>query len=268
MALFEQYFGDPRYRNERILLVVSAPIVLLLLASLVYLLVVVDRREPEKANILTADQFVQPAVAPGVATSSLQKGLDELSEGDYAAARESFLSVQGRDRSVALRNLAFISRLQGNDQEAVEFLNESIEIEPSSLAYFLRGDSWRKLGNLQQARADLEESAGRNPSEPVFSNALLLLRIEQGEREQVEKTLQLRASLGLASTVPSWVLAAAALSLANNDSEEAAILLRQSFSSLPEDDFDLLLTYKALEQFNNNPVLLPYYIRTSTVRQR
>jgi tetratricopeptide (TPR) repeat protein len=267
MGFFDEYFRDPRYRNERILLVVATPVVLVLIGGLVYLLAVVDRREPEKANILTADR-VQENVAAPADVSALQQGLDALSGGNHDAARELFLSVQGRERAVALRNLAFISRLEGRHEEAVGFLNESIQIEPSALSYFLRGDSQRSLGNLERARADIEEAAGRNPSEPVFSNALLLLRLEMGETEKVQETLQLRASLGLASTVPSWVLAAAALSLANNENEEAAILLRQSFSALPESDFDLLLTYRAIEQFNNNPVLLPYYIRTSTVRQR
>lgn len=267
MDLFGEFFRDPRYRNERILMVVAAPIVLLLIGGLAYLLIVVDNRKPAEVRILTADQVVEPVVA-AEEVSPLNKGLELVKNQQFEEAKEVFASVQGKDRAAALRNLAFLERREGNHQEAIGILDESISLEPTALGYFLRGDSYRALGDMPAARKDLEEAAALNPSEPVFTNALLLLRIEMGEIQQVEEKLQLRASLGLGGTVTSWVLAAAVISLEKGQTSDAAMFMTDAFNSLMEEDFDLLLTYKAVQKFQDNPAILPFYIKTSTVRQR
>jgi tetratricopeptide (TPR) repeat protein len=266
MGFFEDFFGDPRYRGERILIVISAPVVILLLAGLVYLLAVVDQREKPAAEILTADRMVE--VASPEAASPLRLAYEALEADDREQAMELLLSVTGRDRPEALQVLGVLARDMGNHQEAIALFTESIELNPASMAHFLRGDSYRVMGEIQQARSDITTASEMNPSKPVFSNALLLLRLQMGEEQQVQETLRLRASLGLAATVPSWIMAAAAISLASNENDEATVLLQQAFQTLPENDFDLLLSYEALEKFNNHPVLLPYYIKASSHRQR
>ena len=266
-AIEEYFFGDLRFRNERILLALVIPGVLLILALLFLFLWADLRGKAPSPELLTADKVPEESMqTPAVSANKL--GLEALSRNELDRARILFTSVEGGERSQARRNLAFISRKERNFAEAVAFLDESIALEASALAYFMRGDSYRHLGDWVQARRDLETAAALSPSEPVFTNAILLLRIQAGEAAQVADWIRLQESLGLTSTGMGWALAATSLALLENNPDKAARLLAAAYASLPPDVFDTLLSYQALQQFQDHPALMPYYITSSTVRQR
>ena len=261
----EEYFGDERFRTERILLVTVIPAVILLVV-LVFAFLLLTKQNDKPYELLTADKVEGPLVPPRVLTP-LEEGEAALEAMDYAGAREAFGRVEGQDRPKALLRLAHLDRLDENHQQAIAHLDETLAETPEALAFFLRGDSHRALGDMEKAVEDIKKATELASAEPAYANAHLLLQMQMGKAREVAENIRVKQSLGLGSTEANWSLAAAAFALARNDSEIAAAMLRRAYGAMSVEMFDLLMSYPVMKQFEDKPEAMPYYIKSSTARR-
>jgi tetratricopeptide (TPR) repeat protein len=267
---FQSYFRDPRYRTERIVMVTFVPLAVLSLALLAWLLFGKEAAGPQsRPTILTAD-MVEPSEEAAPRFRPLLEARVALEEGDHARAREALAQPMEElsDQAEALFLEAMIERKEGNLPRALELLDRSVKLKPQDLAVFYRGLTHYDQGNLDAALLDFELAQELNPLNFTFSNAQYLVNLERGEIERVRRSVSLKANLGLANTAGSWILAAAALHLQDGEIDQAVEMLQNSVALFPPDSLDILLNFQPIKQHQNNPRILPFFIQSSTARQR
>lgn len=271
MGLIAWIFEDNRYGRERLWLIASLLVSLAITLGGGWFLYQHLVRENPPEPLLTADQlppdetFHEP-----VPTSPLLPATQAAAAGRFEEARQLVAEVQedldSSDQARALTLLANIERHDNNHEQALDYLDQAIAMETTAWRVFLRGDTLRRLGRLDEAAKNLTLAQTLSPAQPLYSNAVLLLDLQRGNQETVAQTIALRSSLGLDNTRPGWVFAAAALELANEQPNLAAISLRHGVRALPSDHVDFLLDFAPLSQFKDEGPVMAFFIKTSTER--
>jgi tetratricopeptide (TPR) repeat protein len=256
-------------------MVIVGSVSLLLLFGLGTLLYFRETRIQEPPRLLTADiveaagtnATVQPANE-----DSLLLARTAFDSGEYELAaqriRTQFPDGLSTMPVEALDLLARCEERLGHDQIAIDALDKAIEIKPTGALHYRRGILHRKANRLHDARADFDAAVDLEPADTLFSNERYLLMIQTGEQEVVEKAIKLKMDLGLQSAWIGSAGALAVLELQKGNVQEAANILKLIHSASDEASFDALLANPMLLQFQNNPLILPYYIKTSVQRQR
>ena len=271
MGFTEWLFEDERFRRERVAMLVTllvfGPILLLggwfLYAELT--------EELPMEPLLTADQLPpEETFSHAAPASPLLTATQAAAAGRFSEARSILDDVQptlaGPELSRAWTLRANIDRQEGNHEAALDSLNEAIALESTAWRIFLRGDTLRKLGRIEEAASNLQLAQSLAPAQPLYANAVLLLDIQRGRGEAVAESIRLRAELGLDNTRPAWTFAAAALELARQQPNLAAISLRHGVQAMPSDHVDILMDYAPLNQYRDEGPVMAFFIKTSTER--
>lgn len=261
------YFADKRYRNERLLLVFGVPLAILALAGVIFLLVSQESSLQKPVSILTADQ-IEPTeeAAPEAKRASIEEVIKLFDEGKDADALTLIKSPNGPPPAQVKAFLAGRAALVGNAEEADRLINEAIDLDPQSSYFRIRGDFHRERGRPDEAMADYEEALSLNPSDVIASNRRLLVMIEKGQTDLVRKMIQLRIDLGVSSQAELWLFGAAAVELQLQSSQGAANFLRTATTLVDPSTFDLLLADPLFAPYQNDPAILPFFIKTSSAR--
>lgn len=268
------FFDDPRYRQERILLVIVVPVSILLLAGVGTLLYFRETRVKEPPRLLTADRVVESEqdaeAAPKV--EQLSAARTAFQEGDYAlAAQRLRAEFPGGVESMTPEALELLARIEeklGNDGEALALYSRAIDSKPSGVLFYRRGVLHRKADRLKEAREDFDNAADLEPSDMLISNERYLLMIQMGDQPVVEEAIRLKMDLGLQSSKIGWAAALAAIALDKGNNDDAVMLLKALHSATDDQFFETLLANPVLIKYQNNPAVLPFFIQTSTLRQR
>jgi tetratricopeptide (TPR) repeat protein len=269
MNFFQEFFRDPRYRAERLIVVIVVPLAALSLGGLTWLLVTQENAPRQRVTILTAD-MVEPTEEVTPAIRPLLEARVAFENGDLEKAKE-FLALPMETEAEQAEGMllsAMIERQQGNLPAALTLLNEAIQKKPQDLAVFQRGVVQYEMGDLQSALVDFDLAQEMAPSNFTYSNARFLVLLELGEVERVQRSIELKMNLGLSNTAGGWLLAAAALNMENRDFATAADLLRAALPLFPDDSFDLLINFQPIKKHQDQALILPFFIKTSTLRQR
>lgn len=266
------FFSDPRYRTERILMVCSIPVAVLLLGGLVWLLVTQDTTPPERPTILTADMVETSTVETGPELpTALESAMELIRKRNYDEARallEESLTESQKPAEV-LNLLGLLELEEKNPAGAEEFFTQAMELstEGRGFLYFNRAEAKRRQGKMEDVMEDYDAAVQLSPSEPRFSNARYLFLIEQGEVDRVRSSIMLKMQLGLVQNAGQWVMPAAALALLDGDYDEGATLLQAGVAMLSPVDFDFLIEHPAFEPYRQNQQILPFFIPSSSVRR-
>ncbi len=262
------YLADKRYRNERLLLVFGGPVAILAVAFVVWLLATQQSGIKKPVSILTADK-VQAEAAP-TSPATTQKTIEDVAklfdEGKEAEALALLESPEAPPPDQSKAFLAERALASGDYSKAEALLDEAIKISPQSHYLRLRGDALRAQNRLEEAMEDYEEALFLNPSDVIASNRRLLLHIQRGDVELVRETIQLRLNLGVSSQTELWIFAAAGVDLSQGLTKGAASFLHTATTLLDTKTFDTLIADPIFLPHQNDPLILPYFIKTSTAR--
>lgn len=263
------YLADKRYRSERLLLVFGAPIALLALTLVIFLLASQENTLKKPVSLLTADKVEEAAPAPEIAKKAtideVAKLFEQGKESEAMALLESPKAPPPAEGKALLAERALAA---GDLTQASTLINEALKLDRQANFYRLRGDIRRSENLLDEALADYEEAIALDPSNVIANNRRLLLFIQRGQIELVRKTIQLRLDLGVSSQTELWIFAAAALELHKNFPQSAASFLGTAVTLVDPKTFDSLISDPVILPYQNEPLILPFYIKTSTSRNK
>jgi len=176
-------------------------------------------------------------------TDSLLAGRQAIQEMSYDAAVKYFTRViELNPKSIeGWTMLADVQLKQGNDQDALVSLQRRIELLPESARpHFLLARIYRSKGKNEEALQSLKEAVRIAPLDPLFSNTLYILRVQNGELEQVSS--ELKAMPILSQTLErTFIFGRAAVALAEGNQDASIRYILRARDYLPEDTYNTLL---------------------------
>lgn len=136
------------------------------------------------------------AAYPSAAEPSNYEGEAHLYAGSYAEAGRCFtraLAQYGRSRW-AFIGLAAVAVLEGRLDDALDVMIRCVEASgpPGPTAYVYRGEAYRRLGRVDEARSDLEHAVRAHPSRVGAWVNLGLLQVATGDVAAVDTVRALR----------------------------------------------------------------------------
>ena len=265
---FPHYFADPRWRRERLFLCVVLPLVVFLLVGIVVAFVDKERRFAESLKAAQAlEQAAQP-IPPAATqtprpkeTSYESKGAAALAAGDLVSARVLLQEalVEPGSKTGVYHKLGLLELEAGHAEAAVRNFSVSLGLEARQpLAYLGRSEALRRLNRTTEALSDLHAAQTLEPANPVFSNKLLLARLEAGEKEAVQRDLQTARDLDTRALEPSWLGGAAGLAVQNGRVDEAAEILLRLRPRVSPQTFQLILSDRVFDQARTHQAFSPF----------
>lgn len=254
---FFQYFADPRWRRERLFLCVVLPLVIVLLAGIVVAFVEKERRFAESLKAAEALEQVTPPIAPAVvpaepvvSVSYLDKGVAAREAGDLASARvflQEALEEPGSKEGIYYQ-LGLLELEAGEAEAAARNFSVSLGLEPRQpLAYLGRSEALRRLDRTTEALSDLHAAQTLEPANPLIANKLLLVRLEAGQKDAVQRDLQSAIDLDTRALEPSWLGGAAGFSAQNGDVSQAVEFLEKLRPRVPSATFQAIVTDRVFD---------------------
>jgi len=189
---------------------------------------------------------IDPALVAEEAESVIA-GRDAMGRADYADAVKYFTRVaELNPKSIeAWMTLATAQLRQGNDEAALAALLRRNEIPPEdAMSHFLCVRIYQRMGKNAEALQAAREAVRLAPLNPLYTNTLYIMRIQNGELEQVREELNRMAALSR-TLEPTFIFGRAAVALASGD-ENGCIryvlrarhfLDRKTFTELFYNDF-------------------------------
>lgn len=235
---------------------IGIPIGLLVLTGFAFLVFSSDTVLEEKV-ILTADK------APRVEKSTPQVSLLEQAKIAISENRieDAKILLADAKKDTALQAEAWyllgeLAKSETNLPEAFDCFQQAIAITPAAPYYFARCQVYLAWNNLEEALKDSGLAHKQNPSNPLYSNADYLIRIQAGEIANVNREIELKAQLQLSNSINGWIMGAAGLLLHNEQFDEAVQVLAQAKKRLPKDNFQTLMTFPAIAKYAKHPKLI------------
>jgi len=174
---------------------------------------------------------------------SLLAGRNAMKEVNHAAAEKHFTRVtELNPKSTEGWTLLADAQLkQGNEQDALVSLHRRNELPPESARpHFMCARIYRSQGKAKSALQCAREAARIAPLDPLYSNTLYILRIQNGELDQVRE--ELARTVGMSQMLePTWIFGRAAAALAQGDEEVSIRYILRARDLLHQDTYNTLL---------------------------
>ncbi len=268
------YFQDPRFGPDRIRLfkLLLAGLVLLAGAGLLLFLPqnparnsakpALPRKTTEEAVPSTDTANEKSPALPSDPEERIEKAILAYSAGDTGGAEKLLTGVDlRRHGSAGAWELAGLLKQAAGDRKAAgEFYTQGIALFPSEGLYYRRALLYREDEALSQALEDMNKAAAHSPDDVVISNERLLLLLQIGRKDLVEKELQQLNSRDAGSSPGAWIFAMCGVALENGEYDKAARLLGLAKKSVPPQIFGQLLKNPVLVRQQTRPEILPFYI--------
>lgn len=257
----KRYFFHPYrgiYRRRRWIYYPLAGVAVL---AIVAALVSVGR--PSKLERLpdaVADSASTPSSSPEMKAEDdaakvgglLDEGAQALADGDIAAAAAAFSAATAIDpgRAEAWNGVGLTLLARAKAADALQAFERALRLDAmNARAYANRARALRLLDRLPEAIASAKESTRLDPSNPLYSNRYLLMRIQNGEADAVRTEVRAATLLKIESMESNSVVAAAALDLIGGEEIMFREKLERAKGLLPQATLSGLL---------DDPVLKPY----------
>jgi Flp pilus assembly protein TadD len=163
-------------------------------------------------------------------------GLERLREGDFMAARASFLLAleYNHDFSEAWNNLGVLALREGDHGSAMEFFSRAIKLNPDF------GEAWNNVGILHMAAGELDEAGEcfltalkSNPGHVEARLNLVQVLVSGGDAESGE--LEIMKVLQQEPERPEALLLLAAIRIEKKDFVRAGVVLEQVLELHPQE---------------------------------
>ena len=246
-----KYFQDPRYRKDRITVVVVLGLAVILLVGVAILL------GPKPAP--------RGEIPPAAAAGSSRKEIDEASRlflsGDVDAARRVLLHVDLESaQSAAGWELAgMLEEAVGNSQSAMVQYTRGLAIKPSGSLYWHRARLLRQRGDLVPAAKDMDLAAAAAPRDITISNERLLLMVQAGLADQANAEIKTLREHGGTENTAAWIFGLCGVALQNSEFSEAKKILDVAKVSVPPQVFDHMLNDPVLVRHMARPEIAAFY---------
>jgi len=261
MWSFFESFDDPRWRQERRFLCIFVPIILLVTAvSLTVLLwekLFPVPEPPIAMSAIPSVHSVQPPPSTPEPTdpsspTDLTRGEAALKRGDLASAR-IFLSkalTQEESKSQAYSALGSLEVLEKNPEQAVLNFTAAIALDdknPSS--FYHRSEILRRAERHEEALADLRKANALDPANPLYTNKILLARLESGDKEAVFREMKAILELNLSTGQANWLAGAAAIEIESGNTQRALGYLHMLRPLVPEASFQMIVSDRFFDRY-------------------
>jgi len=285
MWSFFESFKDPRWGHERRFLYIFLPIILLLtgafLAVLLWEKSLPTPEFPEGISAASSGLSIPPPpIKPGLMATSepmatkkpmatsdpiitsppadLSRGEIALDKGDLTSAR-IFLSralTQTETKAQAYNALGSLEVLEKNPEEAVTNFTEAIALDDSNPGYFYnRSEILRRAGRHKDALADLRKANSLAPANPLYSNKILLARLEAGDREAVFREIQTNLDLNLSARQSDWLAGAAAIEMESGNTHHSLAYLCMLRPLIPAPAFQMIVNDSFFDRYREKAEL-------------
>ena len=279
MWSFFESFKDPRLGHERRFLYIFLPIILLLtgafLVALLWEKSLPAPEFPEGISAASSGLSIPPprtktgpmATEKPTATSEpiitsphadLSRGEIALEKGDLTSAR-IFLSralTQTETKAQAYNALGMLEALEKNPLEAVTNFTEAIALDDRKPGYFYnRSEILRRSGRHKEALADLRKANSLEPANPLYSNKILLVRLETGNREAVFREIKTNLELNLSARQSDWLAGAAAIEMESGNTLESLEFLRMLRPLIPAPTFQMIVNDSFFDRYREKAEL-------------
>jgi len=157
-------------------------------------------------------------------TENMRAGREAMQQMDFAKAEQHFARVTELNptRPAAWMALAGAQLKQGNDEGALHSLLHRNKLQPGDpRAHFEAMAIYKRMGKNQEALQAAREAARLEQLNPLYTNTLYIMRIQNGELEQVSDELNRMATMSR-TLEPTFIFGRAAVALAQGD-EDASI---------------------------------------------
>lgn len=273
MPLFE-IFADPRWRQERLFLAITLPLIAVVLAVIVVAnyykerLFVESTREQERREAYREQPRPTPpprkepqqtqvfSAEPSV--SSLQNGITALRKGDLTSAKFFLTKAlkDNDDKAEVYNQLGLLAMLNEENELAIQEFSNAIALnDQRPLVYMGRSEALRKLKRQKEALSDLKLARKLDPPNPLYSNKILLTRLEAGDRESVRREIQATIDVGVSALEVEWLGGAAGVEIGAGNSAAAVNFLKRLQSLVPPLTYQLILADHYFERYANDEEL-------------
>lgn len=279
MWSFFESFNDPRWGHERRFLCIFLPIILLLTgASLAVLLWEKSLPTPEFPEGISAASsglsIPAPPIKPGLMATEkptttsepiipsppadLSRGEIALDKGDLTSAR-IFLSralTRTETKAQAYNALGMLEVLEKNPEEAVTNFTEAIALDDRNPGYFYnRSEILRRAGRHKEALADLRKANSLASANPLYSNKILLARLEGGDSEAVFREMKTNLELNLSACQSDWLAGAAAIEMESGNTHQSLEFLRMLRPLIPAPAFQMIVNDSFFDRYREKAEL-------------
>jgi len=193
---------------------------LVLTAAAIAVVVLVKGWGGARLNREKPDPAIEAAIA-----EHMQAGIEARRQMDLAKAERNFARVAELDpkNTKAWMALATTQLRQGNDEGALFSLLHRNKLTPEDAgAQFLAMDIYKRMGKNQEAFQAAREAVRLDQLNPLYTNTLYIMRIQNGELDKVSEELESMAALRTRNLEPTFIFGRAAVALAKGD-EDAAV---------------------------------------------
>jgi len=241
-GLFRRFFSSRRSLARRLTgfaILAFLAVLIVLLAVTVWKLIQHVEEKIEAKKIV--EQHVHDDSTKEA--ESLLAGREAVRAMDYDAAAKHFAhATELNPKSIeAWAMLADVQRKLGNEQDALVSLRRRIELPPESARpHFISARIYRSQGKTEDALQSIKEAVRLAPLDPLFSNTLYILRIQNGELDQVREELD-RMSTMSQLLEPTFIFGRAAVALAQGNKEASIRHILRARDHLHEDTYNTLL---------------------------
>lgn len=243
-----EFFADPRFGSERRFGVLVALIFLLILpAGLWHVFVVVDKAggEPVVAEVAAREELQSAAVDPETLGRDL---LEQGRPGEAVDHLKEALLLEPDNVNVRKLLAGVLMRMGRYAEGAAEF-DHVIAVAPAASDFFFRGLCYQEMQKYEEAGRDFAEAAGREPSNPVFSNKHLIYLVVSGSGKEVARRFKSEMHLGIRSNMSGWVVVAALLAFQDGNPKEGERLLQEASLIFGPKELSTLTRDPAFDQF-------------------
>ncbi len=272
LQTFTEYFRDPRFGRERLLLWGGLPAALVILSFLLTSMFFDVMRETfrlERTASPVPDHEIPSALIPET-PDLLVLADEEIRLGNLGKAEEILQGAiqRGDGKAAAQRKLGTLFQREEKYSEAMEAFSAAILLAPEAKDFFLRGHCAFLIGNSEQAGQDFASAARLSPSNPLYSNRHFLALISQGDTETVRSRMNLDIRLGVINTMEGWIVAAAAVALQEGNVKPASDLLSEAAMRFSREDLNFLLQDPVFDPYRQIPSLTPYLVISANAANR
>ena len=266
------YFIDPRYRENRIRMVILLPIALLGLGGIGVLLVVQHGRDDSNAKdlLLLRDMTLEPVpgsvppAAPAVASAGSRNNIEgavlAFRSGDQEGARKILAGIDlEKTGSPFGWELAGLMReREGDKKAALDYYSRGIALMPSEGLYYRRALIHRESGEFESALGDMNRAMALAPADIVISNERILLLVQMGRKDQAGEELKALNVLG--NEASGRIFALCGIALENGDFSQGGNLLALGKKAVAAQVFEQMLKNPVISRYQGRPEIMPFYI--------
>jgi len=254
------FFKDPRYRNERLILVVASEFIFLALAVIAVLFGLPRYDDSPVYYAAVPGPIATPAEPPSDTPDKIiRDAILAFKSGEKDRAGQLLARVDlAKAASPPAWELAgMLKAAAGDSAAAMEIYSRGIASNPSEGLYYRRAILHRDAGEFDLALDDMDRATARPPVHALLSNERLLLLIQMGRQDQARAELQSLNARKADSA--GWIFGLCGMALDNGEYAEASRLLAAAKLSADPAVFQQILKNPALSRHQARPELMPFY---------